>query len=123
MTFYQKNYWERKKLLKRRLPQHLVIAAYVLPKIEDIKKRLPLTKETTLLDVGCGNGFFTHYFEKVCDVYGIDFSKTMLKMNPVKSTLVMDANQLGFRDNAFEVVFERALLHHVDDMDNVIQEQ
>lgn len=119
---FQKDYWERHDLDKRRPPTHPVIAEYVLSKINVIKKYVPFNKETTLLDVGCGNGFFTYYWDQLCTVTGVDYSEKMLAINPVKNTRQMDANHLEFPDNSFEVVFCHALLHHVDDMDRVIQE-
>jgi ubiquinone/menaquinone biosynthesis C-methylase UbiE len=46
----------------------------------------------------------------------------MLQINPVKKTSLMDANDLKFEDNSFDVVFCHALLHHVEDIAKVMQE-
>jgi SAM-dependent methyltransferase len=119
---HQKNYWERKELDKRRPVTHPVIEEYVLSKIEKLKKYILFTEKTVLLDVGCGNGFFTWYFERICHVTGVDFSQKMLELNPVKRKLLMEAEALAFKDNSFEVVFCHALLHHVADLDRVIRE-
>lgn len=119
---YQKNYWERKQLAKRRSSEHPVIAAYVLPKIEMIRNHVIISSQTRLVDVGCGNGFFACYFDKICDTCGVDYSEKMLQMNPIKKTFVMDASDLKFEDNSFDVVFCHALLHHVDDIDRVVRE-
>ncbi len=119
---HQKDYWERKQLKQRRRPQHPVIAAYVLPKINVLRRYVEITPQTRLLDVGCGNGFFTYYFDKICDVHGIDFSEKMLEINPVKKTSLMSADDLKFDDNSFDVAFCHALLHHVENIANVIQE-
>lgn len=118
----QKEYWEREELKNRRGPEHPVIAAYVLPKIQLISRYVNLTKTTRLLDVGCGNGFFTYYFDQICDVYGVDYSERMLALNPVKKTSIMDASELKFEDNSFDVAFCHALLHHVNDIDRVFSE-
>ena len=75
-----------------------------------------------LLDVGCGNGFFTFYFDKVCDTCGVDFSEKMLALNPVEKKMLMDAKDLKFKDDSFDVVFCHALLHHVEDIDRVVSE-
>lgn len=119
---YQKDYWEREKLAKRRHPEHPVVAAYVVPKINELRRHVNLTHRTRLLDVGCGNGFFTFYFDKICDVYGVDYSEKMLQMNPIKKTFLMDASNLKFEDNSFDIVFCHALLHHVENIDRVIKE-
>ena len=118
----QKQFWERENLKKRREPQHPVIKEYAVSKIDEIRKFISIEKGTKLLDVGCGNGFFTYYFDQVCDVYGIDFSEKMIDLNPVKNKAVMNAEELKFEDNSFDVIFCHALLHHVDDIDKVIQE-
>jgi len=119
---FQKNYWERRGLVARRHPEHPVVAAYILPKIKVLCRYVNLTQQTRLLDVGCGNGFFTYYFDKVCDVHGIDYSEKMLEVNPVKKTSLMSADALKFDDNSFDVTFCHALLHHVENITKVIQE-
>ena len=119
---HQKEYWERKELASRRSPDHPVIAAYVLPKIAMIRRWVPLAPETSLLEVGCGNGFFTYYFDRVCTVTGVDYSEAMLSMNPVRRKALMDAGNLAFADDSFDVVFCHALLHHVEDVDKAVRE-
>ncbi len=99
-----------------------MVRQYVLPKIAEIRKYLPLDKNVRLLDVGCGNGFFSHYFSQLCDTVGVDFSRKMLEKNPVPQKLLMDAAHLAFQDLSFDVVFCHALLHHVENPDAVIRE-
>lgn len=118
----QKAYWEREALAKRRSPDHPVIAAYVLPKIDVVRRYVELTPQTRLLDVGCGDGFFMFYFDKICDAYGVDYSERLLRKNPSKKTFRMDAHSLDFEDNSFDVVFCHSLLHHVEDPDRVVRE-
>ena len=122
METFQKYYWEKNKVLKRKSPDHPIVAECVLPKIEFIKRYVNITAETRLLDVGCGNGFFTYYFDKICDTSGVDYSEKMLQINPVKKTFLMDANNLKFENNSFDISFSHGFLHHVDNMDKVIQE-
>jgi len=119
---FQKDYWERNQLGRLRPPTHPVIEEYVISKIEIIKEYIDLAPETTLLDVGCSNGVFTYYWDKICTVTGVDFSEKMLTLNPVTNTLLMDANDLKFADNSFDVVFCHSLLHHVEDIGLVIKE-
>jgi ubiquinone/menaquinone biosynthesis C-methylase UbiE len=119
---FQKQYWERQNLEKRRHPEYPVIASYVLPKIKTLRRHIDIAPHTRLLDVGCGNGYFTFYFDKICDAYGVDYSEKMLELNPIKKTYHMDANDLKFEDNSFDVVFCHALLHHVENINKVIQE-
>lgn len=122
MESFQKKYWERKSLTRRRPPQHPVIESFVLPKIKEIRKIIPIKKETTLLDVGCGNGFFSYWWDKICDTTAVDYSETMIKLNPIAKRYLMSAEKLDFPDNSFDIVFCNALLHHVENMDKVIDE-
>jgi len=119
---FQKDYWERKALDDRRPPDHPVVRQYALSKIAQITPYVPLGKKTRLLDVGCGNGFFSYHFSQVCDTVGVDYSGKMLAKNPIPQKLLMAADHLCFQDFAFDVVFCHALLHHVEDMDRVLQE-
>lgn len=119
---FQKDYWERNALKHRRSPTHPVIREYVKPKIKEICKVIDIHPKTSLLDVGAGNGFFSYYFDQICHTVAVDYSNRMNEMNPIKRKWVMDANNLKFFDNQFDIVFCHALLHHVEDLDNVIKE-
>jgi ubiquinone/menaquinone biosynthesis C-methylase UbiE len=119
---FQKDYWERKAIEERRSPDHPVVKQYATSKIEQIRRYVPLDKNVKLLDVGCGNGFFSYCFDTICTTVGVDFSEKMLAKNPISQKLLMDASRLSFQDFAFDVVFCHALLHHVENMDMVLQE-
>jgi SAM-dependent methyltransferase len=113
-------YFER---VKYRLPQHPVIAAYVLPKLQYISTVVPLTGSTALLDIGCGNGIYSYYFAQLCGtVTGIDSSQNMLSENPCANVVQGDASVLPFRENSFDVAFEANILHHVNDRAKVVRE-
>lgn len=118
----QKEYWERKSLQKRRSPKHPVVEAFAKPKINYIKKYIKFSKETTLLDVGCGNGFFSYHFSRLCDVTGTDFSRQMLVINPITKKFLANAEKLPFEDNSFDVVFCSNLLHHLKNVEKCISE-
>jgi len=117
-----KEYWERGGLNERRHSSHIVVKEYVVPKINEIKKFIPIEKTTKLLDVGCGNGFFSYYFEKMCDTTGVDYSEKMIQLNPIAQKYIMDAKDLKFENDSFDIVFCNAFLHHIDDVNAVIIE-
>lgn len=119
---FQKSYWERKSLETRRAPGHPVVRQYVEPKIRLVRGVVPLEPTTMLLDIGCGNGFFSEPLDKICRVTAVDYSEKMIERNPVPHKLLMDANRLAFQDMSFDVVFCHALLHHVEDMGTVLRE-
>ncbi len=93
-----------------------------MPKIAKVQKHISIDRQTRLLDVGCGNGFFSYYFDTICRTVGVDFSEKMLSKNPIAQKAIMDAGHLCFQDLSFDVVFCHDLLHHVDDMDAVLRE-
>ena len=119
-ALFQKRYWEKSR--KRRMPQHPVIEACVCPKIGYIKKYVNFSEDTRVLDVCSGNGVFWYYFSKFCDVTGLDYSKYMLRMNPLEKLIQADAENLPFKDDAFDVVFSSALLHHVENPKEILEE-
>ncbi|MFA6254815.1 MAG: class I SAM-dependent methyltransferase [Patescibacteria group bacterium] len=119
---FQKKYWERDELDKRRQPDHPIIKLFAESKIQEIRKYINFDNQQKLLDVGAGNGFFSYYFDKICQVTAVDYSEKMIELNPVKNKMVMDANNLKFADNYFDIVFESCLLHHVENEDKIISE-
>lgn len=119
---FQKDYWERKDLTDRRPPGHPVVRHYALSKIKEIQSTLQITPGQRILDVGCGNGFFSKPFSELCPTVGVDYSSRMLQTNPVSMKAGMDANRLAFQDMSFDVVFCHALLHHVEDPGRVLSE-
>jgi len=115
---------EKTQKVPKRLPSPLWpgIAADVKLLIDLVKKDVPITKETRLLEVGCGWGIYTFHLDRVCDVHGIDTSIDMLDRNPIDNTEVMDVRELRFDDDTFDVVFAHDMLHHVPELDTAIRE-
>ena len=68
---YQKKFWESKKRIHRKSPFHPVITAFSWPKIQFAQKYITINPKTTLLDVGCGNGYFTVNWAKICNTTGL----------------------------------------------------
>jgi len=66
-----------------------------------------------ILDVGCGTGFVSQLYPNF-DITGIDISDGMLSHNPHK-WIKAPAENIPFKDNEFDFVLSRALLHHLDD--------
>ena len=73
-----------------------------------------------ILDVGCGNGFFTYYFSKLAYTVGIDYSRYMLSINPGALLIQGSALALPFKTDSFDLVFCSNLLHHVKDPEAVV---
>jgi SAM-dependent methyltransferase len=98
-----------------------VVAAYADPKLDFIRKHVPLNGR--ILDVGCGNGVFTGRLARDGgDVVGLDFSHHLLAENHHASLACGDVAALPFGDSTFDVVFEANVLHHVRDRLAVIRQ-
>ena len=105
-----------------RAPEDPVVAAYALPKLDFIETVVPLAG-STVLDVGCGNGVFTHYLQDRCkSLVAMDFSAEMLAENPYRKLLQADVASLPVRSGSFDVTFEANVLHHVDSPRQVVAE-
>lgn len=113
-------YFERHRY---RNPEEKVVAAYVLPKLKFILNNIILRNEPKILDVGCGNGTFTHYFQKIYkQVYGADASIFQLKTNNSSKLLCAGAYKLPFKDGSFDLVFSANLFHHLENPVLALQE-
>jgi ubiquinone/menaquinone biosynthesis C-methylase UbiE len=114
----QKKYFSS---VKYRDPADPVVAAYADPKLDFIRKHVPLNGR--ILDVGCGNGVFTGRLAREGGhVVGLDFSRHLLDENRHASLVCGDVATLPFRDATFDVVFEANVLHHIDDRLAVVRE-
>ncbi|MGN6647141.1 MAG: class I SAM-dependent methyltransferase [Cytophaga sp.] len=81
-----------------------------------------LTKQSHVLDVGCGTGRWTYYLaDKVGNVECIDPSKAVLvasKLLASKDNVRISqasVDNIPFEDNSFDLVFSLGVLHHVPD--------
>jgi SAM-dependent methyltransferase len=76
---------------------------------------LGIDRESSVLDVGAGNGMFTYWWaQRVSEVVGIELSTNMIERSPVREHLRQgNALDLPFEDNSFDVVFAGNLLHHL----------
>lgn len=118
----QKDYWEG--MGKRRSPDHPVVEAFARPKRDFIVEALGGAARPTMLEVGAGNGFFSHTFRSSFDLTCLDFSRNMLEMHPLPwdRKVVGDAESLPFEDDHFDVVFCGNLLHHLSQPVTAVQE-
>lgn len=114
------DYEQQKKFqafAKRRSPEHPAVVAFAKPKLDYILEHLPGKGLQTMLEIGAGNGYFSHTFNSAFDLISLDFSKDVLEMNPLpwEQKVVGDAEHLPFDDDSFDVVFCGNLLHRLED--------
>ena len=135
---YQKESFEKmyedgtKEFLKRYHTELLEENKFVRQRINELFQSLFTEKINTLLDIGCGTGFYFSALSKYTDkLYGIDVStlflkdaKKIIERNKIKNVYVcMSLSEaLPFSDQSLDCVFLFAVLHHLQNVDKTIEE-
>lgn len=125
------SYWEKRSgnfLEHKRAELHSSMAERWLC---EIKKQLPCDKNLRILDVGCGAGFFSVLLAKEgYQVTGVDLTPDMVEnartLAEEEKTdcefFVMDAENLRFADESFDVVISRNLTWTLPDVKSAYRE-
>ena len=119
-TQQQLDYWQAQH--KRRHPADPIIAAFARPKLDFMLNYFDLPPAPLILDVGCGNGYFTYYLQELGQTIGLDYAAAMLAQNPVERLLQASALNLPYQDTLFDLSFCSNLLHHMDNPVAAIRE-
>jgi len=115
----QQKHWKKTRQ-KRRQPEHPVVSATFSPFASHIASNVENPCNSSILDVGCGNGFLTCSLAKHFGlVANLDFSAEMLQINPCANKLQGSATDLPFGNNSFNVVVASHLLHHLVEKDRL----
>jgi ubiquinone/menaquinone biosynthesis C-methylase UbiE len=120
-------YYDNAKLHRRY--DHPVPVAYATPKVAwayaALRELGVDVSRSSLLDVGGGNGYFSHILLSGCpDTHVLDVSAAQLAMNPLPDARkhLGTAYALPFADASFDVVFSSNLLHHLDRPECAVRE-
>ena len=87
-----------------------------------------LTKESHVLDIGCGNGTTVEHLHRFFDIQamGVDTCNTLLHeakaKNPWATFLQSDMSTLELSDAHFDVIFAESILSLMDNSDALLQE-
>ena len=84
-----------------------------------IKSNIETSKETRILDIGCGNGISSEFD---CFVVGLDNSIELLKQNKSKLKILSNAETLPFKDNSFNYVISVTSIHNFKNLKQSIKE-
>lgn len=88
-------------------------------------------RDKVVADIGCGGGIYSRAWSDLgaASVIGIDFSTRMVEDAREASTEYQaltfrqgDATSTGLDDASIDIVFERALVHHLPDLDAAFAE-
>ena len=88
-------------------------------KLKQISKILKIKKHYKLLDVGCGTGISTNFFD--CKTTGIDPCKELLQQG-TKNLIQGQAENLPFKDNEFDIVISVTAVHNFKNINKAIKE-
>lgn len=125
------NYWSRRSdsfMEQRRAELNSPMAARWM---REIRALIPTERKLKILDVGCGTGFFTILMARQGhEVIGIDLTPEMIdhSIRLAKEEqadcnfLVMDAENLEFENETFDLVISRNLTWTLPDVEQAYQE-
>ena len=78
---------------------------------------LPKKRFNNILEIGIGTGAVAEVVaKKIGPLTGIDISKDMIDKinNPLISTYVGDAHKLDFKENSFDLIYMRNVIHYIE---------
>ena len=114
----QEEYWNKDQS-NRRSPYHPCVKTLFEPRA-DYLYSLIKNKNTSVVEVGSGNGYFSVYLEKQFDdLLVTDASPHMLSLNPCNNKLLAYAQELPLENNSFDIATCSHLIHHLDENDQV----
>ncbi|MEK6947899.1 MAG: methyltransferase domain-containing protein [Nanoarchaeota archaeon] len=90
-----------------------------LKKLDLISTFLKVNKSDKLLDIGCGTGISTDFFD--CFSVGIDPSFNMLKLSQ-GNRINSFAENLPFKNNSFDIILALTSIHNFNNIDLAIEE-
>ena len=100
-------------------------------KLESALKYVDMKKVNTVLELGCGIGFVSHYLAKTYNwkVYGTDYDDKQIQLaNKLQTRIdhlsfqVEDAAKLSFEDSSMDLVLSQNVFHHIPNWENAIRE-
>jgi ubiquinone/menaquinone biosynthesis C-methylase UbiE len=115
-----KAYWE--KPVKRRCATDSVVQFFTGPKIKWFLSKISIPPKMNLLDIGCGNGYFTLPLSKHFDVKGIDQSEVMMDLNPHRNIIKGNISHLPFADETFDITFSANVIYYLENPEIGIDE-
>ena len=120
-----KNYEEYKKLIKEGYEKtyEIFLKKYGdldTSQLESLEKFIKMLNGEKVLDVGCGGGKDSNFFEKMgLEVYSLDISEIMCSLTKkridIGEVINSDMNMLPFRENVFDGIWCNSSIVHLPD--------
>ncbi|QUW23577.1 class I SAM-dependent methyltransferase [Sporosarcina sp. Marseille-Q4063] len=99
--------------------------------VNTIKDLVPIENISNATDIGCGGGIYSKALADmgVSSITGVDFSEAILEgakenCKEYKNISFKQGNAFhtGLKSNEYDLLLERALIHHIDDLQKCFQE-
>lgn len=121
---YIRDYWCKRAADFAQLRSHELHSNKQLLWKQEILRHIPSDKKLTILDIGCGTGFFSILLaQEGHHVTGIDLTPDMIDYakklacteQVAADFMVMDAEETAFSDHSFDLVIARNLMWNLPD--------
>jgi methionine biosynthesis protein MetW len=120
----RRDFYERKEVI------HEVVEAkrskICYGAITDLVKETAVGIKKRVLDIGCGDGSFIAKFKKHCETFGVDISKSAVKMAKEAGINAYEADvssqKLPFQDEYFDIIYMGDVIEHLTNPDFAINE-
>ena len=91
--------------------------SYIWPWIRDVMQEIP--SNSTILDIGCGNGRNMQACPSNCQVFGIDQCPELVQICQKRNlhAIVGDMCQMPFQDESFDLLLMIASFHHLSSVE------
>ncbi len=100
-----------------------MVKYFARQRIDHIKSVVSLHEVSSVLNVGCGDGFATYYLtEEVPVIEGGDISELMLANNPRDKLKIIDAERFDLPDGSYDMTIMWEVLHHLADPLQAVRE-
>lgn len=99
--------------------------------VKAINKLIPIQNISNALDIGCGGGIYLKALSEmgIGSITGVDFSKAIIegaKENCKHYSNISfkhgNAFETGLKSSSFDLLLERALIHHIEDLQACFKE-
>jgi len=93
--------------------------------IKSLLSRIPLNKNSQILEVGCGTGGNLEILSKFGKVIGLDNSKDAIEFSRKKgfeNCILGEAENVNYPDESFDLIAALDLLEHIDNEQKVLKE-
>jgi methionine biosynthesis protein MetW len=91
-----------------------------------ITNKIASGRKNRILDIGCGDGSFIIKFRKLCETFGVDISKSAVKMAKEAGISAYEVDvssqRLPFIDEYFDIIYMGDVIEHLTDPDHAINE-